>query len=94
MGLQASNLAMQLRQAKKIHKATKDAERRKAKELRDEMYKPANKISKTRVILRKNTNVNLAYMPKIENSFNDCAVPPTGAGGMTTKEAKDLYLTK
>lgn len=94
MGLQASNLAMQLRQAKKIHKSTKDAERRKAKALRDEMYKPAKQVSKTRVILRKNTNINLSYMPKIENSTDTVGVPPTGSGGMTTKDAKELYLRK
>ncbi len=89
-----SNLALQLRQAKKIYKPTKDAERRKAKELRDAMHKPAKSVAKTRVILRKNTNVNLSYMPKIENSYNDCAVPPTGAGGMTTEKAKKEYLNK
>ena len=33
--------------------------RKKAKELRDEMYKPAKNVAKTRVILRKNTNINL-----------------------------------
>ena len=89
-----SNLALQLRQAKKIHKATKNAERRKAKQLRDEMYKPAKTVAKTRVILRKNTNINLSYMPKIENSHSSCAVPPTGAGGMTTVDAKKAYLNK
>ena len=89
-----SNLALQLRQAKKIHKATKDAERRKAKQLRDEMYKPAKKVAKTRVILRKNTNINLSYMPKIENSTDTRGVHPTGSGGMTTVEAKKAYLNK
>ena len=89
-----SNLALQLRQAKKIHKATKDAKRKKAKQLRDEMYKPAKQVSKTRVILRKNTNVNLAYMPKILNSTDLGGIPPTGAGGTTPIEAKKAYLNK
>lgn len=89
-----SNLALQLRQAKKIHKATKDAERKKAKQLRDEMYKPAKTVAKTRVILRKNTNINLSYMPKIENSVDLVGVPKTAAGGMTTTEAKKEYLNK